>query len=218
MTTAPQSRQRAFRFDQRYCIACKACVIACKDKHDLPVGVNWRRVATVERGAFPRPRAFHLSISCNHCGDPACVAACPTGALRKRTEDGVVALAAEECIACGACVPACPWGAIQRDPNTDAVGKCDFCRDLLAAGREPACVSACVMRVLTCGWLDEMADLPEPTGPGLPDPAGLAPALRIVPHRDAHERAGQSTQRRQEDEEAKLAKRLRAFDYFAPLR
>ena len=187
MTTETASRQRAFRFDGRYCIACKACVIACKDKHDLPVGLNWRRVTTSERGVFPRPRAFHLSVACNHCGNPACAAACPTGAIRKRPTDGVVASDEAECIACGACVEACPWGAIGRDPRTDAASKCDLCQDLLAAGREPACVSACVMRVLTVGWLDEMSDLPEPRGPGLPDPADCAPALRIVPHRDAHE-------------------------------
>ena len=187
MTTVAENRQRAFRFDQRYCIACKACVIACKDKHDLPVGVSWRRVTTVERGAFPHPRAFHLALACNHCAEPACAAACPSGAIRKRPEDGVVVLEPADCAACGACVAACPWGAIQRDPTSDVVSKCDFCRDLLDAGQEPACVSACVMRVLTAGWLDEMADLPEPTGPGLPNPAGCAPSLRIVLHRDARE-------------------------------
>jgi anaerobic dimethyl sulfoxide reductase subunit B len=188
MTTGnPSARQRAFRFDQRYCIACKACQMACKDRHDLPVGVNWRRVTTVERGRYPNPKAFHISMACNHCSRPACADACPTGALAKRSADGIVTLDEAVCIACGACVEACPYGAVQRVAPTEKVSKCDFCADLLAAGEEPACVSACVMRVLTVGWLDEMTDEPEPRGVGLPDPALTGPALRIIPHRDALE-------------------------------
>lgn len=178
-------RQRAFHFNQQACHACKACQMACKDLHDLPVGVNWRRVTTKEQGVFPRPRVFHLSLACNHCERPACAAACPEGALYKRESDGVVLLDHERCLGCLACADACPYGAIQHNPQTDTVGKCDFCDALLARGEEPACVTACPMRALTAGWLDELDEGGEARGPGLPDPAPTGPALRITPHRDA---------------------------------
>lgn len=183
------SRQRAFFFDQRGCIACRACQMACKDLHDLPVGVNWRRVTTFEFGSFPRPEVFHLTMACNHCLQPACIAACPEGALAKRGSDGVVLFDAERCLACLACVDACPYGAIQFDAQTGAAGKCDMCVGFLERGEEPACVAACVMEVLRVGWLDELPEDAIPAGRGLPDPAITDPALRIIPHRHAQDAA-----------------------------
>lgn len=181
-------RQRGFYFDQRYCTACKACQIACKDLHDLPVGVSWRRVLTFERGRFPQPRVFHLSLSCNHCQRPPCVHACSTGAVYKREEDGVVVLDVSLCTGCGSCTEACPYGAIQVDPATGKAGKCDLCVDLIAKGEQPACVGACTLRVLHFGWLDELPDARLVTGPGLPDPGLTGPSTRVYPHRDADER------------------------------
>jgi len=178
-------RQRAFHFDQRWCIACRACQIACKDLHNLPVGVNWRRVVTLEVGVFPRPLVFHLSLSCNHCARPACAEACPVGAITKRAEDGVVILDRSLCTGCRTCEDACPYGALQYDPSTRLVSKCDMCVDLLACGEEPACVAACTMRTVRVGWLDEMDVGDEPSGVGLPDPSLTRPSLRIHAHRDA---------------------------------
>lgn len=187
---SPLGRQLAFYFDQQGCTACRACQIACKDLHDLPVGVNWLRVATLEFGRFPRPEVFHVVVACNHCARPACVEACPSGALTKRAEDGVVALDRSLCTKCRACEDACPYGAIQHDPATGEVGKCDLCGDFVAAGKAPACVAACTMRVLRWGWLDEL-DSADSAGEltdtvrGLPDPAITGPSWRIRPHRDA---------------------------------
>jgi len=184
MSTREQGRQLAFYFDQRYCTACKSCQIACKDLHDLPVGVNWRRVTTYERGQYPHPKVFHLTQSCHHCGRPTCADACPLGAIQKRAEDGIVVLNSALCTGCRLCEAACPYGALQYDATSGAMGKCDFCLDLLARGEKPACVSACTLRVLEYGWLDEMGGEPV-RGPALPDPGETEPSMRVRFHRDA---------------------------------
>ena len=88
---------RAFRFDAAACSGCKACQAACKDRHNLPVGVLWRRVYEVTGGGWTRSGdtwtsdvfAYNLSISCNHCQQPVCVEVCPTRAMHKRA-DGIV--------------------------------------------------------------------------------------------------------------------------------
>ena len=67
-----------FYFDMTACIGCKTCQIACKDKNDLPLGTLYRNIESYETGEFPKPGAYHLSVSCNHCEKPACVEMCPT--------------------------------------------------------------------------------------------------------------------------------------------
>jgi len=87
------------------CLGCKTCVIACKDKNDLDVGQNFRRVVEIEGGDYinvgnavaPNVFAYWISISCNHCDNPKCVANCPTGACAKG-ENGIVAIDQEKCI------------------------------------------------------------------------------------------------------------------------
>ena len=148
--------QKGFHHDMSECIGCKACQIACKDKNNLKVGALYRRVYDLETGKFPSPRVGHISLSCNHCEQPKCVQNCPTGALQKREDDGIVLHDRDKCIGCRLCTWSCPYNAPQYKEEIGKVGKCDGCADLVAKGENPACVDACVMRCLHFSDIDQL--------------------------------------------------------------
>jgi anaerobic dimethyl sulfoxide reductase subunit B (iron-sulfur subunit) len=155
--SSPAVRYR-FHFDASACAGCKACQIACKDKHGLEVGRLWRRVYEVTGGGWRRSGsawrsdvfAFHLSVACNHCQRPICVEVCPSRALRQR-DDGIVLLDTDRCLGCSYCEWACPYGALQYDKSRGCMTKCTFCVDEIDAGRPPVCVTSCPLRVLEYG-------------------------------------------------------------------
>lgn len=151
------------------CIGCRACEMACKDKNGLSAGPRFRRVLYVEGGAYPEVFAYKVNISCNHCAEPACLPACPTGAIWKRKQDGIVDIDSTLCIGCRRCEAACPYGAPQFIPELNIVSKCNMCVDEIESGRKPYCVSACLMRVLDIGPIDQLRSNTYPTkaiGPG----------------------------------------------------
>lgn len=156
-------RQLAFLVDTTRCINCKTCEVACKDAHAAEIGVRLRRVRTFEGGDFPRVFAYGISMACNHCVEPACLAGCPAGAYTKREADGVVIHDPEQCIGCRYCTWVCPYGAPQYDAAAGRVRKCDFCVDELDAGRQAICVSACPTRVIEVGLLSELQTRPGAT-------------------------------------------------------
>ncbi|WP_130471968.1 4Fe-4S dicluster domain-containing protein [Candidatus Magnetaquicoccus inordinatus] len=138
------------------CIGCRACEIACKDKNGLPPGPRFRRVQYIEGGRYPDVFAYKVNMSCNHCAEPACLPTCPTGAIWKRADNGVVDIDSTLCIGCRRCEAACPFGAPQFDAEANVVKKCNFCIDELEAGRKPYCVQACMMRVLDMGPVEKI--------------------------------------------------------------
>lgn len=147
---------KGFFFDMTSCIGCKTCQIACKDKNDLPIGTLFRNITSYETGDFPMPGVFHYSTSCNHCGNPACVAACPVGAMYRSEEEGVVLHDEELCDGCGNCVSACPYAVPQMLEEKNIVGKCDSCVSIRKNGNPPQCVAACPMRALDFGELSDL--------------------------------------------------------------
>ena len=158
--------QYGFYFDASKCTGCKTCMVACKDKNNLPVGMNFRRVTEFSGGNWRQDRAtgawhqdafaYYLSISCNECSDPACVKVCPTKAHFKRAEDGLVLIDPKKCIGCGACLAARPYGAPQLDREARKMRKCDTCLDRREKGLNPVCVDACPQRALDFGPIDEL--------------------------------------------------------------
>lgn len=184
-----------FYFDQSICTGCKACQIACKDKHDTPVGVNWRRVVEYSGGTWQKAGdtfssnvfAYYTSIACNHCENPVCVQVCPTTAMTRR-DDGTVFVDADKCVGCRYCSWACPYSAPQFNAEEGHMTKCDLCKDYRDTGQTPACVAACPSRALDWGPVEEL----QAKYPGsvvsvapLPDPSITKPNLVIMPHRDA---------------------------------
>ncbi len=140
--------QYRFGFSMDACIGCHSCEVACAEQNGLPAGTTWRRVGEIEGGEFPETRRFHLSMSCNHCLDPACLSGCPTNAYEKLA-NGVVAHHAEDCIGCQYCTWNCPYSVPAFQPDRRIVTKCDMCQPRLAEGLTPACVNACPTHAIT---------------------------------------------------------------------
>lgn len=145
----------AMAVDTARCVGCNACVIACKTENALPEGGFRDWIVQEVHGAFPHLSMQLRSERCNHCGDPPCVGACPTGASHLAA-GGVVAVARRKCAGCKACIAACPYGARYVHP-AGHVDKCTFCLHRVQAGREPACVETCPTRSLTFGDLADPA-------------------------------------------------------------
>ena len=101
---------------------------------------------------------FYLPRICNHCLNPACVAACPSGAIYKRGEDGVVLINQEVCRAWRMCVTACPYKKSYYNWHTGKSEKCILCYPRLEAGLVPACMHSCVGRIRYLGVLLYDAD------------------------------------------------------------
>ena len=153
--------QYGFYFDQNHCTGCFTCVVACRDWHDVPAGpASWLRIKTVEKGKYPDLFVSFLPIACYHCLQPACVSACPAGAITKREEDGIVTVDRETCLgrdSCQLCLEACPYDAPQFGSEENAkMQKCDLCIDRWAEGKKPVCVDGCPMWALDAGPLDEL--------------------------------------------------------------
>ncbi|WP_281654427.1 4Fe-4S dicluster domain-containing protein [Eggerthella sinensis] len=148
---------QGFYFDERACIGCRTCQVACIETHKLPREARFRRVWSYVTGTYPDASAFHLSLGCNHCAKPACVAACPQKAMYIDSEDGTVQHDDEKCIGCKTCVTACPYGTPQYREDIALVQKCDACVGYRAQGEDPVCVAACPMRAIAFGDVEELA-------------------------------------------------------------
>jgi len=133
------------------CMGCKSCEFACAVAHseskDMFIMIKGgekpgHRISVESYGRKAIP------LNCQHCEEPACVMACPTGSVHRKTEGGPVLVNTEYCIGCHMCVQACPFGVITVREDGKGVVKCDLCIERLEAGQEPACVNACPTKAL----------------------------------------------------------------------
>lgn len=118
--------------------------------------VNLAGMSAAERNALLKFRdAFimYLPRICNHCLNPACVAACPSGAAYKREEDGVVLIDQHRCRAWRYCISACPYKKPYYNWRTGKMEKCLLCYPRLETGQPPACFQACPGRIRYLGPL-----------------------------------------------------------------
>ncbi|HEY0570153.1 MAG TPA: formate dehydrogenase FDH3 subunit beta, partial [Enterovirga sp.] len=141
----------------------------CKNEHEVPWGINRRRVVTLNDG---KPGERSVSMACMHCTDAPCAAVCPTNCFYT-TADAVVLHSKDLCIGCGYCFYACPFGAPQypRVGNFGSRGKMDKCTycsggpeadnttaeyenygsNRLAEGKLPLCAEMCSTKALLAG-------------------------------------------------------------------
>jgi nitrate reductase beta subunit len=107
-----------------------------------------QQLFAVERLVF-----FYFPRICNHCMNPACVASCPSGALYKRGEDGIVLLDQKRCRGWRSCIAACPYKKVFFNWSTGKSEKCILCFPRVETGQAPACFHSCVGRIRYLGVL-----------------------------------------------------------------
>ncbi len=120
------------------CTGCRACEYACSFAHTGEFNPLDSRIHINE---FLDDFVFIPSV-CTQCEDAYCVGVCPTHALTKNRETGVVEYDPNKCIVCKQCVIACPWGSIKLDHTGEKIIKCDLC------GGDPECVKVCQAKAL----------------------------------------------------------------------
>ncbi len=146
--------QYGFAIDQRKCIGCHACTVACKAENEVPVGQFRTWVKYTDKGTFPDVKRHFTVLRCNHCDDAPCVTICPVNALKKRP-DAIVDLDRDACIGCRACMQACPYDALYLNEDTGTAEKCHYCAHRTERGLEPACVVVCPERAIIPGDLSD---------------------------------------------------------------
>lgn len=140
--------------DTTKCVGCHACQVACQNQWQLGFNEAFNWIVERESGKFP---AFHkefIPLQCNHCENAPCQRVCPTGAIYT-SEEGIVLVHRHRCVGCKYCIEACPYKVRHMDHHEGISVKCWLCNDLVAEGKEPACVTTCPNQVRIFGDLDD---------------------------------------------------------------
>jgi formate dehydrogenase iron-sulfur subunit len=171
MAGAPTLRAKAawdgkgMLYDATMCIGCRQCQMACNREHGLSpetssdglyespsqLSASARTLIQLAEGDKPGDQSF-VKRQCMHCLHPACVSACPVGALRQ-TEYGAIVYDGSRCIGCRYCMVACPFGipTFEWDKALPYIQKCDMCVDRLEQGLAPVCADVCPTGAITFG-------------------------------------------------------------------
>jgi nitrate reductase beta subunit len=119
---------------------------------------NFENIQKEMYGQFENTFMMYLPRLCEHCLNPACVAACPSGAIYKREEDGIVLIDQDKCRGWRMCVSACPYKKIYFNWESGKSEKCTFCYPRIENGEPTVCSETCVGRIRYLGVLLYDAD------------------------------------------------------------
>jgi Fe-S-cluster-containing dehydrogenase component len=142
--------KKRFDLDLDRCVGCFACVVACMDQNDINPDegdIKWRNVFEIDRETSDKEKISYISLACMHCDDPACVMACPTGAIKQDEITGITVVDTSICIGCHSCAMGCPNGAPKFSGN-GKMEKCKGCIERVENGLIPSCVRVCPTRAL----------------------------------------------------------------------
>lgn len=134
------------RFDQKKCVGCFACHMACLDAHYDAEEADAESFRAI-RAIRDQKKGFEKDVcpGCVHCGK--CMEACPSGAVYRDRETGFILTDREKCTGCRKCESACPLQVIRFDKEAK-MAKCDGCIGRIKEGREPACVRVCLLKAI----------------------------------------------------------------------
>jgi len=107
---------------------------------------------------FEQTFMFYLPRICEHCLNPSCAASCPSGAIYKRSEDGIVLVDQDKCRGWRKCVTGCPYKKIYFNHRTGKAEKCTFCYLRIEVGLPTVCSETCVGRLRYVGLVLYDAD------------------------------------------------------------
>ena len=119
---------------------------------------NFEGIETEIYGQFENTFMMYLPRLCEHCLNPTCVAACPSGAIYKREEDGIVLIDQEKCRGWRMCISGCPYKKIYYNWSSGKSEKCTFCYPRIEVGQPTVCSETCVGRIRYLGVLLYDAD------------------------------------------------------------
>ena len=120
---------------------------------------NFEGVQKEIYGQFENTFMMYLPRLCEHCLNPSCAASCPSGAIYKREEDGIVLIDQEKCRGWRMCVSGCPYKKIYYNWETGKSEKCIFCYPRIESGQPTVCSETCVGRIRYLGVMLYDADM-----------------------------------------------------------
>ena len=119
---------------------------------------NFKDVPKDIYGEFKNSFIMYLPRICEHCLNPTCVAVCPSGAIYKREEDGIVLIDQERCRGWRQCISGCPYKKVYFNWETHRSEKCTFCYPRIEVGESTICSESCVGRIRYIGIMLYDAD------------------------------------------------------------
>lgn len=166
--------------DNTKCIGCRACQTACKQWNELPAestkffgGKGYQNPKDLSATTYTLIKFHEVTENdkligwgfwkkqCQHCVEPSCKAACPTGAIEKKV-NGPVVWDEAKCLGCPRCKEDCPFNIPRFTSGaTPKIRKCTMCNDRLEEGLEPSCAKACPTGATIFGKREELLAIAE---------------------------------------------------------